>query len=107
MSILKSTKTGHKYYSWHHRLDEVIDCIIRLNAPFGKEWREYRYVIPEYNEKMDMYVNEEPWFSFQCDWSHEYFRDKLIERFKLELEKINSKLELEDIPICNPCIQTK
>ena len=107
MSILKSTKTGHKYYNWHHTLDEVVDNIVRMSEPFKNDWHEYRYIIPEYNEKTDMYNFEEHWFPFQCNWSKEYFRDKLIETLKQELQKVNSKLELEDIPICNPCIQLK
>lgn len=51
MSILKSTKSGQKYYNWHHRLDEVIDIIIRMNKPFKNDWHEYRYIIPIYYEK--------------------------------------------------------
>lgn len=107
MSILKSTKSGEKYYNWHHTLDEVIDNIIRVSEPFKNAWREYRYIIPVYYEKTDMYIIEEHWFPFQCNWSKEYFKYKFIETLKQELQKINSKLELEDIPICNPVIEGK
>lgn len=99
MSILKSTHTGLKYYSWKEDLEWFATQALELSRPLLKHTsmtsREVHYTIPKYSEKTGKLGQEERWFRFQLYWTPEIF----IEEFKKQLTQDlkDTNFELEDV----------
>lgn len=99
MSILKSTHTGLKYYSWKEDLERFAKRTLELSRPLLKNpsitTREVHYIIPKYSEKTGKLGQEERWFRFYLNWSVDTF----ISEFKKQLfeDLKGTEFELEDV----------
>lgn len=99
MSILKSTKTGYKYFKWKEDAKWFAERALQLSYPFRskKPIREVRYTLPKKSSKSEFVGESEEWFKFDANWSVEEFLNRFIQEVE---NKINKDLfELQDVTI--------
>ena len=103
MSILKSTKTGYKYFKWKEDAKWFAERALQLSYPFRskKPIREVRYTIPKrhYRAEYASFADgeSEEWFKFDANWSVEEFLSRFIQEVESKLDK--DLFELQDVTI--------
>ena len=99
MSILKSTKTGYKYYKWKEDAKWFAERTLQLSYPFRqvRPIREVRYTIPKKSQKSEFVGESEYWFKFDANWSVEEFLRHFIQEVESNLDK--DLFELQDVTI--------